>query len=58
MHNDAEFGRLNKLASLLAVAALAMFIPFAILLVGAPIALAIRVVSDAIGWLSGVAFGG
>lgn len=57
MHEDAEFGRLDKIVSLLAAGAMAMLIPFAILLVGAPIALAVRLISDALVWVAGVVFG-
>lgn len=41
----------QALTSLAAATGIALLVPFAILLVGSPVALAVRALIDAIGWL-------
>jgi hypothetical protein len=45
---------LDVASSLAAVCGIVLLVPFVILLIGAPIALAIRVLIEAIGWLAAV----
>ena len=47
--NDLTFGR--SLLSLAGAAGLVLLVPFVILLIGLPIALSIRGLTEAVGWL-------
>ena len=53
MSADRTF--LQGLVSLAGAAGIALLVPFAILLVGLPVVLAVRGVLEVIGWLFGVA---
>ena len=50
---DTRWPFLRALASLAGAAGIALLVPFVILLVGSPVALAVRGIADAIGWLLG-----
>ena len=52
---SAERTFLQGLVSLAGAAGIALLVPFAILLVGLPVVLAVRGVLEVIGWLFGVA---
>ena len=55
--DNAEVSPVQAILSLAATAGIVLLIPFAILFVGAPVALALRLIVDAFAWLAGAVFG-